>query len=294
MLTYFSTLRFLRSYSLRLSMLATLPSQPSALRSEMNTATTQLSATELVEHGLYVGEGRGLLTPLVCERPVWLFDPRRIKDCAFGAFAYVNGQYTSSLYDCAIGRYTSIAEAVVAGAYEHPTEWLSSHPFLFAEPQQFKAFLRQPEFARLAPEPPTQQQWPTHQTTQIGHDVWIGAGAFIKRGVRIGDGAVVAAHAVVTRDVPPYSIVAGQPAKTLRGRFDHRSIERLLRLQWWRYDLAPHKAKIDFRNIQAALDTLEELLAEGRLLPYQSQTSRITPQPDGHYALTVVEPLYSF
>ncbi|MDP3858233.1 MAG: CatB-related O-acetyltransferase [Stagnimonas sp.] len=264
-----------------------------AVASAKSRPQTEFSGAELAEQGLYVGEGRGLLTPLRYERPVWLFDPRRVKDCSFGAFSYVNGLYTTSLYDCEIGRYTSIAEGVIAGAYEHPTSWLSSHPFLFAEPQQYKAFLRQPEFARLALAPPQPPPVEPHLKTRIGHDVWIGSGAFIKRGVRIGDGAVVAAHSVVTHDVPAYSLVVGQPAKVLRERFDPRSIERLLKLQWWRYDLAPFKARIDFQHIEAALDQLEQLLAEGQLQPLPVRAATVTPLRGGYYAMAPSDPLYA-
>jgi len=254
---------------------------------------TEFSGAELAEQGLYVGEGKGLLTPISYERPVWLFDPRRVKDCSFGAFSYVNGLYTTSLYDCEVGRYTSIAEGVVAGGYEHPTDWLSSHPFLFAEPNQYKIFLRQPEFARLAPEPPNPPAVERHLKTRIGHDVWIGSGAFLKRGVRIGDGAVIAAHSVVTRDVSAYSVVVGQPARVMRLRFDARSVERLLKLQWWRYDLAPFKASIDFRHIEAALDRLEQLLADGELQPLPARAATVTPLRGGYYSLEPSDPLYA-
>lgn len=67
----------------------------------------------------------------------------------------------------------------------------------------------------------------------IGNDVWIGAGAFISSGVRIGDGAVVGARAVVTKDVPPYAIVAGTPARIIRFRFEPEVIGDLLALAWW-------------------------------------------------------------
>lgn len=254
---------------------------------------TEFSGAELAEQGLFVGEGKGLLTPIRYERPVWLFDPRRIKDCSFGAFSYVNGLYTTSLYDCEVGRYTSIAEGVVAGGYEHPTDWLSSHPFLFAEPKQYRIFLRQPEFARLAPEPPNPPAVERHLKTRIGHDVWIGSGAFLKRGVSIGDGAIIAAHSVVTHDVPPYTVVVGQPAKVLRDRFDPHSVERLLTLQWWRYDLAPFKTSIDFRHIEAALDRLEQLLADGELQPLRARAATITPLRGGYYSMVPSDPLYA-
>lgn len=71
----------------------------------------------------------------------------------------------------------------------------------------------------------------------IGNDVWIGYDSLIKNGVRVGDGAVIAARSVVVKDVPPYAIVAGNPAKVVKMRFDEKTIERLLRVAWWNWDI---------------------------------------------------------
>lgn len=82
---------------------------------------------------------------------------------------------------------------------------------------------------------------PWHESTKgdlvVGNDVWIGYGATILSGVTIGDGAVVGAQSVVTRDVAPYSIMAGNPARTVRKRFDDATIEALLEMRWWEWDL---------------------------------------------------------
>lgn len=70
----------------------------------------------------------------------------------------------------------------------------------------------------------------------IGNDVWIGDGVFIKSGVVIGDGAVIGANAVITKDVPPYAIVAGVPARIIKYRFENEIIQNLKKIQWWNYD----------------------------------------------------------
>lgn len=70
----------------------------------------------------------------------------------------------------------------------------------------------------------------------IGNDVWFGYGSMVRNGVTIGDGAIIAAGAVVVKDVPPYSIVAGNPAKVVKTRFDERTISRLLSIAWWNWD----------------------------------------------------------
>lgn len=79
--------------------------------------------------------------------------------------------------------------------------------------------------------------FPNRGDTVIGNDVWIGYEALIMPGIKVGDGAVIGAKAVVTKDVAPYAIVAGNPAKLITKRFDEQAIETLLELQWWNWDL---------------------------------------------------------
>ena len=78
--------------------------------------------------------------------------------------------------------------------------------------------------------------WDNRGDIVIGNDVWIGYEAVVMQGVRIGDGAVIGSRAVVTKDVPPYSIVGGIPAKVIRKRFSEEVIEKLLKIQWWNWD----------------------------------------------------------
>jgi acetyltransferase-like isoleucine patch superfamily enzyme len=118
-----------------------------------------------------------------------------------------------------IGRYCSIAGKVafVVGN-NHATETVSTFPF------DARIVGR-----RGAPD----RSYRTTRETLVGNDVWIGEGAYVRAGVTIGDGAVVGARAVVSRDVPPYSIVVGNPAKAVRLRFDEATVARLLALRWW-------------------------------------------------------------
>ncbi|WP_318781382.1 CatB-related O-acetyltransferase [Pseudomonas sp. Marseille-Q5115] len=126
-----------------------------------------------------------------------------------------------------IGRYCSVAARVVIGQdrRSHPLDWLStSHAVL-------KARLDQAPDAQSATDP-----GPDFPTT-IGHDVWIGRDVIIMKGVTIGTGAVVGAQSLVNKDVPPYAIVAGSPARVVRYRFDEATRNALMATSWWEYPL---------------------------------------------------------
>jgi acetyltransferase-like isoleucine patch superfamily enzyme len=122
-----------------------------------------------------------------------------------------------------VGRYCSIADEVTIflGA-EHRVDWVTTYPFTVLDP----AF----------------RDVPGHPATKgdvvIGNDVWIGFGALILSGVTIGDGAVIGARSVVTRDVPPYAIAGGNPSRVLRARFSEQEVQDLLRIRWWDWDRA--------------------------------------------------------
>lgn len=141
-----------------------------------------------------------------------------------------------------IGRYCSIARDVTIGQNRksHPLDWLSSHSAL--------AGLRH----SVGGLPPTQE--PVKQTV-IGHDVWIGMDVLILEGITIGTGAVIGAQSLITKDVPPYAIVVGSPARVQRYRFEPHIIEGLLASQWW--NLTPHQlVELPIEDPARLLETL--------------------------------------
>lgn len=123
-----------------------------------------------------------------------------------------------------IGKFCSIASDVkfIMNGGNHRTDWLTNYPF--------------PVFGN-GWESAMPDSWPFKGNTVIGNDVWIGYGATIMPGIKIGDGAIIGAQAVVTRDVPPYTIVGGNPAQEIRKRFEDSVIEDLLNIRWWDWDI---------------------------------------------------------
>jgi acetyltransferase-like isoleucine patch superfamily enzyme len=199
-----------------------------------------------------------------------------------GAFSYIGGGNTSFRHVGLIGRFCAIARNIQAGHIEHPTRFLSPHPILQGTPG---STLFAPDFvARNMPmieksrRVAREEQEGRFGKIIVGNDVWIGEGAFIRRGVEIGDGAIIGARSVVMRDVPPYAIVAGAPARVIRYRFEPEIIAELLQLQWWRYGVSALEGA-DFTDIDLALWRIGENISSGRAIPYQAPILNV--RPDG-------------
>lgn len=157
--------------------------------------------------------------------------------------SYVNsGRINSGVY---IGRYCSIGNGVTLGTGHHDyTQLSTSSWFNVSAPPSFRSA-----------EPGVH--------VRIKNDVWIGDEVVVLTGVTIGNGAIIGAGAVVTKDVPDYAIVVGVPAKVLRYRFDESTIDRLQKLKWWELDdqvLKQHS----LQNVHESLDYLEALSASAR------------------------------
>ena len=155
-----------------------------------------------------------------------------------------------------IGRYCAFGARTSINPFNHPADWLSIHEFQY-HPRSFDWVPEWNEIERLERTPDM------FERVTIGSDVWTGHNVNVMPGVNVGDGAIIAAGAVVTRDVPSFAIVAGVPATVRRMRFPERTIERLLRVRWWDMELR-ELSGLPFRDVERCLDLIEERRARAR------------------------------
>jgi acetyltransferase-like isoleucine patch superfamily enzyme len=206
--------------------------------------------------------------------------PAAIHVCDFrgknkvGAFTYFNNDCI--VYDTTVERFCSIAHRSVIGPPEHPTNWLTSHLF------SHTLHVVNTGFGNSAPELDeivTYEPFSTHNNrrTFIGNDVWVGCNVFIRRGVTIGDGAIVGANSAVVKDVEPFMIDGGTPARIIRQRFSDKIIERIKSSRWWTYNLKRTALEgIRYSDPQKALDIIEAAIASGKLEKFASPIHFLT------------------
>tara|TARA_Y100001968_G_C19339484_1_gene708709 strand:+ start:275 stop:1000 length:726 start_codon:yes stop_codon:yes gene_type:complete len=152
-----------------------------------------------------------------------LLDNCIVYKTSFGDYSY--STMNTTILRAVIGKFCSIASDVFIGPTSHPLEKVSTHPFLFLKDYGFINHDDQLVIERRE-----------GTFTSLGNDVWIGQGAVIMPGVKIGDGAIVGAQTLVTKNVAPYSIVVGSPAKHIRYRFEREIIDQLLEIKWWNWE----------------------------------------------------------
>jgi len=190
-------------------------------------------------------------------------------DCSIGAFSYA---VSGHAYGTHIGRYCSLAREINIGQFNHTMEWLSTSPFQFEQGFTFNTgdqFLDRAAYEATKPDPALSAQARRDLTrvTTIGNDVWLGHGAIITAGVTIGDGAVIGANAVVTKDVPPYAIMGGVPAKLIRYRFDEALRAQMIKTRWWRF-ATWQLTGVPFSDPRAALAEIERREKDEGMQPY--------------------------
>lgn len=160
-------------------------------------------------------------------------DDMEVNGCFIGrgSYGYQSFRQEMGTLIKRIGRYCSINDTVSIGE-NHPLDWVTTHPILYD-------MVGMPPMERLccAVEDVLSRIQPEAHLTEIGNDVWIGKNAVLVAGVKINDGAVIGAGAVVTHDVEPYAVVGGVPARVIRYRYPKEMIESFLRIKWWDWPL---------------------------------------------------------
>lgn len=149
-----------------------------------------------------------------------------------GDYSYIGER--CMVADAQIGKFCAIAAQVRIGAPNHPMDRPSQHRFTYCPEYYFEDAQRDREFFGQR----------RSDLAVIGNDVWIGHGVIVLPGVTVGDGAVLAAGAVVSRDVAPYAVVGGIPARTIRERFDRATAQRLQAIAWWDWPDALLQARL--------------------------------------------------
>lgn len=243
----------------------------------------------LKENGLRVSGGldtRGKFVKVSFEAPVQINNAGMFlyNDISIGMYSYAR---TGTLRNISsIGRYCSIGPNVTLGEGEHPSNWLSTSPAQYLA-QQFSWFPPDKELMEKRRVARTKNNDDgARGNIEIGNDVWIGGGVTIRRGVKIGDGAIIGGNAFVTKDVEPYSIVVGLPAKHVRYRFPKEIVDRLIALKWWRFDIND-LAGVKFDDIDKALVEIENRERMGYISPLEKKYKKVILNTKGFHSLDI-------
>ncbi|WP_127581382.1 DapH/DapD/GlmU-related protein [Paenibacillus koleovorans] len=145
----------------------------------------------------------------------------KIIESTIGDYTYTMDEVTMNY--CEVGKFTSIASHVCLNPVQHPMDRVTQHHMTY----------RRAGFGFAATDDEEIFDWRRDNRVTIGHDVWIGHGAIVMKGVRVGHGAVIGSGSVVTKDVEPYTVVVGVPARPIKVRFPAETAAKLLQIAWW-------------------------------------------------------------
>lgn len=168
-----------------------------------------------------------------------IYNKVSLNEVTLGDFTYIAGN--TSISKTTIGKFCSIGPDCKIGLGKHPTkDFVSTHPIFFSTLKQAQITFADKDYFK------------EFENITVGNDVWIGANVIIVDGVSIGNGAIIAAGSVVTKNIPHYAIVGGIPAKIIRNRFEKEEIEKLLEMKWWDMDISYLKNNFKkFHNLKS-------------------------------------------
>ncbi len=194
------------------------------------------------KHSVFLGKGSTIDFYTKLEKNIRIGDYSHIESSEIGSGTYIS-EY-STLQFSKIGRFCSIADNVRCGMGSHPTNtFVSTHPSFFSTTKQAGfTFVKENIFEEL---PKVDN---LNFVVEIGNDVWIGSGVKILDGIKIGNGAIIGANAVVTKNIDPYTINVGIPAKSIKKRFTDQQIEFLETIKWWNKDFCWIKENAHYFN----------------------------------------------
>ena len=190
----------------------------------------------------------------IVDKTAYIYRGVKAKESKIGAYSYVAAN--TDIENAEIGKFCSIADNCRIGMSGHPLQYISTSPIFTEKRNALQQCWIEKDFF---------EHKSLDERVIIGNDVWIGSHVLIKGGVHIGNGACVAAGAVVVKDVPPYAIVCDVPAKVIRYRFSPEVIGKLLELEWWNFDESKLKNSIAiFQKDNLCVDDLEKFIEQTR------------------------------
>ncbi|MES2806230.1 MAG: CatB-related O-acetyltransferase [Bacteroidota bacterium] len=185
---------------------------------------------------------------------VFLGENVSIVDSSINDYSYINSN--SKIKNTSIGKFCSIGPNVQIILGKHPSTFVSSHPIFYANNKPFETFSDKTYIEE-------------YDYVTIGHDVWIAEGVLIPGGVTIGNGAIITARSVVTKDVEPYSIVGGIPAKHIKYRFDEKTVNLIDSSEWWDWEIKKLKANFKlFHNSSEFINSVSKEFCKEKIIMY--------------------------
>lgn len=170
----------------------------------------------------------------------------KITNSVVDDYTYIN--IFSNINNTDIGKFTSISNNLKSGLGMHPSNFMSTSPFFYAKKNALKKSIA------------ISSTFEEFKRVTIGSDVWIGADVIVLDGIKIGNGAIIGANTVVTKDVPDYAVVGGVPGRIIKFRFSEEYIELLKEIKWWNFDINLLRENIQLFNKELRIEYLKKLL----------------------------------